>query len=678
MRYLYIIALFFLSSVVLAQSDSTKLLDEVTVTGIQMSSAKATSLHLEAYSLKKLEVHSPYNLSDALSKVPGISQMSTGNSISKPVIRGLYGNRILILFSGLRFDNQQFQDEHGLGLSQIGIDRIEVIKGPASSLYGTDAIGGIINIIEESGDGKIGNMLDASTRLYSNSRGTLTDIGFRNTNRKGTWYRIRAGIERHADYASGRNVRVLNSRNKGYYFKAGYGFSRNNWKMENAYNFSYNQFGFIMNDLGQFFLPDARNTSEMSGPHHNVMLHIFSSQNTIQLKSSLLKINAGVQSNKREEDEGGGAISLNMHLLSILENAKWKKNLGKKTLLVINQQATYENNTNLGKRILIPDAHFLENNLSAFLRFYFNKMNIEVGGGYNNKQITTFKTGHLNDGNVNTPDLTMRPFSNNRSSYNGILGISYNPAQWINAKMNVSTGNRSANLAELSSNGLHEGVYRCEIGDPGLKAEQNLNTDVTLEIDRKQWFFSASGYYNQFQNYIYLSPTNENWNGFAVFRYTQKDAKIYGGELVAIVKPAKQLEIKEVFSVTEGVLKQESALDSSKYLPFIPANKSSTSIKYEHTAAGKSMSWYLSPEVDYVLAQDHPALFETSTAAYTLVNVNAGLSKNIKGNEYDCKLSVRNLLDAKYTDHLSRLKYYGLNNQGINVVFTFGIKLAHI
>ena len=118
--------------------------------------------------------------------------------------------------------------------------------------------------------------------------------------------------------------------------------------------------------------------------------------------------------------------------------------LSKKLLLVVNQQATYENNINYGKRILIPDANFLENNLSAFVRYYLNKVNVEAGVGYNSKQITTFETGSLNNGNVNTPDLSMRPFSRNMSAYNCVLGLSYNPAGWINIKANASTGNRSA------------------------------------------------------------------------------------------------------------------------------------------------------------------------------------------------------------------------------------------
>jgi iron complex outermembrane receptor protein len=654
----------YISTNALAQrSDSTKEMSEVIITGFHTSRIMATSLNIEPYPIKELEKKSPYNLSDALAKIPGVSQMTTGGSISKPVIRGLYGNRILVLLSGLRFDNQQFQDEHGLGLSQIGIEKVEVIKGPASLLYGTDAIGGVINVIEETPKQE-GEKLDVNLRLYSNTLGTLTDAGYSNY-RKNKWWRLRLGAESNADYTDGNNLRVLNSRNGGYYLKAGFGFNKKHWIQNNAYNFSYNQYGFIMDSLTKLYVHDDRFSRSMAGPHHNVMLNILSSQNTFLLKKSTLKLNAGIQSNKRAEDEGSGEISLNMHLLSALENAKWEKNLNKNLLFVLNQQFTYEHNTNLGKRILIPDANMLEGNLSAFSRYHFPKINIELGAGYNYKQIVTFKTKSLNSGDVNTPDTSIHPFNTGRASVNGMFGFSYTPNNHINVKTNISSGNRAANLAELSSNGLHEGTYRAEIGNPDLKMEQNINAASEIEIDRRYFFISASGYYNRFFNYIYLTAVNEpSWLGFAKYRYTQKDAALYGGELTCIAKPGRQIEVKETFSATEGIL------DEGGYLPFIPANKLLSSIKYEKNLTKKLKGFYLEPELEYVFPQNHPAQFETPTADYALVHLHTGITTVFYHNSIKWNLSCRNILNKAYADHLSRLKYYGYYNQGINFVLS--------
>lgn len=637
-------------------------LPEVIITGFQDSKPNATSLNIEPYSLKELSYKSPLNLSDALAKIPGIGQMTTGNAISKPVIRGMFGNRILVLLSGLRFDNQQFQDEHGLGLSQIGIDRVEVIKGPASLLYGTDAVGGVINIIEETPRIQ-GKHIDINTRLYSNTLGTLTDIGYSKLHKK-NWWRIRGGYENHADYADGNNTRVLNSRNRGYYLKAGLGFTRKNWTQNNSYNFSFNQYGFILDKLNLFFDADTRWSRSMEGPHHNVLLNVLSSQNTINLRSSVLKINGGIQSNRRMEDEGGGAISLDMHLLSLLENAKWEKHFGKRTLFVINQQFTYENNDNLGKRILIPDANFLEGNLSAFARFYLGELNIEAGAGIGYKQISTKHTGLLNQ-----QGEMIQPFSIGHPSFNGMLGLSYNPNNWLNIKANAASGFRSGNLAELSSNGLHEGTYRYELGDPNLHIEQNINADFSIEATKDKWFLSASAFYNRFFNYIYLAPSKDSIYGFQIYKYQQQNAKLYGGELIAMYKPVKELQIKESFSSTTGLL------DDGTYLPFIPAWKSVSSIRFEKGLSTRLPSFYAEPELEYVFAQNNAARFETATADYVLVNIHAGLTSNIVDRKFIWSLSCRNLLNKSYADHLSRLKYYGLNNQGINFILSLNTNL---
>jgi len=671
---LLLVAAFCMSMPVYAQQlqDTIHTLQDVVVTGIQNSGPKATSLHIESYPLKQLEVKSPFNLSDALAEIPGISELTTGNAISKPVIRGLYGNRILVLLSGLRFDNQQFQDEHGLGLSQIGIDRVEVINGPASILYGTDAIGGVINVIEETPT-QPGKTLDFTTRLYSNTLGTLTDVGYSNYAKNKTWWRIRGGIENHADYSDGNGNRVLDSRNKGYYAKAGFGFQRGNWTMNNTYDFSYNQFGFIVPDLNLFLQPDSRWSRSMQGPHHNVMLNVLSSQNTFQLKSSVLKVNVGVQSNHRMEDEGGGEISLNMHLLSALENARWEKYLNKKTLLVLNQQFTFENNTNLGKRILIPDANMLEGNGSGFLRFYLHKVNIEAGLGYNYKNIKTYLTPPLN-----TVTKDVHPFDIGRASANGMVGMSYNPNHWLNIKANIASGDRAPNLAELSSDGLHEGYYRYEIGNPKLKMEQNINGDLTVEVNNTEWFVSASGYYDRFFNYIYLAGDgNANYFGFPIYNFKQQDAKIYGSELIAQYKPEalKWYEFKETFSAIKGVL------DEGGYLPYIPAYTNKLSVMFTKDINDKYKSLYIEPEFEYVFAQDHPAQFESSTGDYGLINLYSGIVTHIGQHDLSWNFTVKNLLNKEYADHLSRLKDpvlfpQPIYNQGRNFILSLSTRLG--
>src|ERR1044072_2992429 len=127
---------------------SAQTLGDVTVTSYREEPVTQTSLLITPLLIDSLSRFANFNLATMLSGVPGVSMLSTGIGISKPVIRGLYGNRVLVLMAGLRFDNQQWQEEHGLGLSDLGLQKVELIKGPMSVLYGSEAMGGIINLIE--------------------------------------------------------------------------------------------------------------------------------------------------------------------------------------------------------------------------------------------------------------------------------------------------------------------------------------------------------------------------------------------------------------------------------------------------------------------------------------------------------------------------------------------------
>jgi iron complex outermembrane recepter protein len=636
--------------------DTTHHLPEVTISGFQENDTRFTSLNIEPYSLKKIDENTPYNLSDGLAKIPGIWQMTTGNAISKPVIRGLYGNRILILLSGNRFGNQQWQDEHGLGLSQIGIDRVEVIRGPVSLLYGSEAMGGAVNIIEEV-PRDTGLTGDAGTRLYSNTLGTLTDAGIA-WRRGTTWLRARAGAESHTDYSDGNGTRVLNSRNSGYYGKLGLGWQHGRWTQDNSYNFSYNQFGFILEGLSTFFSPDERRSRIYNGPHHNVLLNVFNSQNTFRLPHSTLQVNAGMQSNVRKEDEGGGQISLDIRLLSALQSARWQKSLSPKTTAVISQQLTAEWNRNYGPRILVPDANTLETNLGAYISTRPGRWVVELGAGANNKNITTFRTKALN-----SPGEAVQPFSRNRTTATGMLGVAYNASEWLLVKANSATGLRAPNLAELSSNGLHEGFYRYEIGDPNLKTEQNLNTDFTVEANRRWIFSSLSAYYNTFSNYVYLAPTTESYFSFPVYRYRQQNATLAGGEAVLTLSPPKARQ----WSLTGTYARVRGALASGQPMPFIPAAKLTGSLRWEKNLQGRISNIFIAPEYSYSLPQREPAQFETPTPDYYLVNCNAGLTLAAPAGRWVFGISGTNLTNVAYYDHLSRLKFYNLLNTGRNI-----------
>jgi iron complex outermembrane receptor protein len=662
MKYLHaapaLVCLSLLATTLSAQAvDSTRRIPEVLVTGIRETNKLQTSLNISALSKAGIAESGAHNLCEALTRLPGVSALSTGVAITKPVIRGLYGNRVLVLLSSLKFDNQQWQDEHGMGLSDVGIERVELIKGPASILYGSEAVGGVVNVLSERPAHK-GRQADASLRFSSNTLGLNADAGFGNATDKG-WWNVRLGAENHADYSDGGGARVLNSRFSGYYWKAAV--TRKNARSQsiNRYNGSFNNFGFVLEDLADFFDADSRWSRSMVGPHHTVLLNVLSSENTFYRTRSTWKVNAGLQSNLRLEDEGGGAISLNMHLVSLPYNVQWLHPVSERTELILSNIGSFENNTNFGSRIIVPDANMLEEGLSFFCKHHAGRFILEAGAGVNDKFIQAFETR-----GVNTPDKENRPFVRNRLAANGLAGITWNPNERWNLKINGSTGFRAPNLAELASDGLHEGIFQYEIGKPDLRNEQNLNTEAEINYSGAWLQVGTAFFHNQFYDYVYLAPTGRDTFGFPVYRYRQANARLYGGEASLALMPGglSGWSLTEEFSTVKGLLSVGGRL------PYIPAAKWTSRLRYERNFGKKVQKAYLTIGSQYIFKQNHPAVHETTTPAYFLLD--AGLGANIvRGKQVvDIRITGSNLLDRKYADHLSRFKNYGLYNIGRNVM----------
>lgn len=641
-------------------------LGEVVLSAYKVDSTRLTSFHIESLRQEEMEIRNPYNLTDAISVLPGVNQFSSGIGISKPVIRGLYGNRILVLFSGLRFDNQQWQDEHGLGLNTMGISGVELIKGPMSLLYGTEAIGGVINILEEQAPPKGSTITEISTQLHSNTGGGDVQFG-KLANFGKHWYRIRAGITAHSDYTDGNGNRVLNSRFNGTNLKATYGFTRKTWKSDNHYYFGYNRFGFVFNDKSSLMDVDNRWSRALAGPHHIVMLNVVSSINRFQLHKSYWQLNMGFQSNLRSENEGGGELSLIMHLVSGQYAAKWNKQLNQKWFLVVANNSIVESNTNFGKRKIVPDAKTAESGLSMYLKRAQKRIVLEAGLGAGIKHITTLETK-----TVNSLEKDILPFTQLRKFSNAMIGVSCNPRKYLNLKTNIATGVRAPNLAELSANGLHEGIYTYEIGNPQLKNERNVNGDVTLTFKKSFVQISTSGFYNHFNDYIYLEPTTAEWFGFPVYRFKQYDADIYGGELALQVNPPKNKRIQFTLAYSSLV----GRLNSGLYLPYMPANKWQPELRYELKTNKRWMAFcYMNASL--VMSQNllNPQEFETPS--YQIYSAGLNVTRQTTKGDYVFNLVGKNLLNEAYYDHMSRYKNFGILDIGRNISIQLKIILKN-
>jgi iron complex outermembrane receptor protein len=264
-----------------------------------------------------------------------------------------------------------------------------------------------------------------------------------------------------------------------------------------------------------------------------------------------------------------------------------------------------------------------------------------------------------------SPTQEILPFNKFYNAFNFSAGTGFDFTKSLSLKLNASTGYRPGNLAELSSNGLHEGSLRWEIGKPDSKTERNLNLEGSLNYNHPSLRASISVYRNHFWNYIFLNPTGTEFFGFGIYRYEQTDATLEGGEANVNWNPFESpIEIASSYSMIKATKEDGS------YLPFIPANKLNTEIKFHLKSGLRFSNPVFRVGGNYVFEQNHPAEFETSTSDYFLLN--AGLTSDWK--KMNLSLACNNLLNKTYYDHLSRFKYYGIANMGRNVVLAINYK----
>jgi iron complex outermembrane receptor protein len=405
----------------------------------------------------------------------------------------------------------------------------------------------------------------------------------------------------------------------------------------------------------------SRFSRDFSGPHHTVVFNIFTSENTIFKGNSKIKINLGVHINNRQEQEGGNKISLNMLLNTYNANLQWAHYVGKHASWNAGVQTMYQTNTNLGSRQIVPDANLFESGLFGYWKETLDKLVLEGGIRYDVKNVHTFETGI-----INTTGSEVQPFDKWFGTLNGAAGASYNPSEHWNLKLNFSSGYRAPNLAELSSNGVHEGTYRYEIGDPNMKVEQNINAEIFAGYDQQQISATVAVYNNHFFNYIYLAPTDAEYFGFQIYRYLQENATLRGGEATLDIRPdaIEWLDFMTSYSLVRG------KTDEGEYLPFIPADKIRGELKFELLESSEKMKQtFIKTGIDYVFAQNDPGQFETSTPSYYLLDVVVGSNLHFKKQEIDISIGCNNLLNETYYDHLSRFKYFGIYNMGRNIYF---------
>ena len=636
------------------------------------------------------------NIVDVIAKQPGISQVTTGGAISKPVIRGLGYNRVVVLNNNIRQEGQQWGDEHGIEIDEYSVDRVEIVKGPGSLMYGSDAMAGVIHFLAPKPvtDGKIIGSLMANYQTNNNLMGysAMNAGNINNIN----WL-ARVSTKTAGNYSNSYDGKVYNSGFEELNFNGSLGINKK-WGYAQLHFSRFAQsLGLVEGErdaLGNFIKPVAINDttieeqtvtdSDLSGykigiPRQDIGHLKISSTSKFFLDQSILSLNLAFQQNSRKEfanplDEQSEELffllnTFNYDVKYLLpEKGEWQTSIG------INGMQQSSNNK--GEEFLIPEYNLFDAGLFALTQKSFEKLLVSGGFRFDMRNINSLPL-YLNakDEPTSASDTgaiaKFKAFNTTFSNYSASLGASYRLTEKLTTKLNVSRGFRSPNMAELGSNGLHEGTFRYELGNTQLKPETSLQIDVGLLYNSEHVSFELAVFNNTVQNYIFLQKLNSVFGGDSIvdpsdlvptFQFIQGNANLYGGEFVIDIHPhpLDWLHFENSFSFVRG--EQSNQPDSAKYLPFMPAPRIQSELRAKLKKTGSHLrSAYIKVDVSYTFQQSEVlSAFgtETRTAAYTLLN--AGLGADIvskKGNMvFSLSFAASNLLDVAYQSHLSRLK----------------------
>ena len=626
-------------------------LDEVIVSTAFNKIQSQNVMKVEHQSVKEMRKNGNVTLMDGLTETPGVNQISTGTSIGKPVIRGLSASRVLVYAQGIRLENQQFGEEHGLGLSTSGIESIEIIKGPASLLYGSDAIGGVVYFNPEKYAQYGKSEANFLQQFSSNTQGTNTSFGYKST--PGNWkFLIRGNYNSQADYKVPTGDRIINTRSIEKDLKYGIGYSNSNFSTDFRYNYNNLNLGLPEEDI------------ENSGfrnplfPKQDIDNHILSLNQKVYFKNSKLEADLGYIFNNRKELEDVEETALHMKLKTANYNVKYFLPKSNNIETIIGIQGMHQTNLNFGEERLIPDATI--NDFGAFMtsNYEWGKNAIQAGIRFDKRSISTSEFGIVGD------EGYFEALDKQFESFNFALGYKSKLTEKITARFNLASGFRAPNLSELTSNGVHEGSNRYEIGNSNLENEQNFQADLNLEYNSEHFEIFVNGFYNHVNNYIYIEPTSATIDGNDVYNYVQNNAYLFGGEAGIHFHPHPLDWLHFTSSFENVTAKQENG----DYLPLIPANQWKNNLKTNFNISNWFQKNYISAQINHTFNQNNTSDFESQSKDYTLVNIGFGGEINFGKRKVDVYFNANNLFDKNYIAHLSRLKNDGIPNIGRNIV----------
>ncbi len=663
-------------------------LDEIVVTGLTgTTSIHKTSTPMAVVSQQTLHHSSYTNLIDALAHQPGLSQVTTGSGISKPVIRGLGYNRIVVIHDGIKQEGQQWGDEHGIEIDAQSITSVEILKGPASLMYGSDALAGVLIFH------------GAHTLPDKSVEAILT-----------TDYQTNNGLLNYSLDASGRQGQMVwdfrysdkwahayKNRYDGYVPNSGFRerAASGMLGLNGAAGYSHLKLGLYHivpgivegerdEETGELETgDDGAKSYRLDCPFQKVYHYRAVLDNSLDIAGGALKLLVGYQQNRRQEfEESPDDYELYLMLHTLNYDARWLSRSMRGVKVAVGVNGMYQTSLNKGEEFLIPDYNLVDCGVYATASKQWRRVTVSGGLRYDHRSLHS-KALEEDD------ETRFSDFSRHFSGVTGSAGLAYNPSRSLILRANLSRGFRAPNISELASNGVHEGTLRYELGNQSLRPEQSWQFDAGADYAARGWTASASLIANYIDNNIFYerivdaSGNSVTLDDCPAYQFVAGDARLMGGEVMVDVTLAEGLHWENAFSYVHAVQLHQTA--DARYLPLTPAPRWNTTLHYALPTRCQGLSnlcCSLGTETNF--RQSHYYGIngtETATPSYTLLNAAVSLDITAKHRKVaNISLTANNLLDCAYQSHLSRLKYTDTNSvtgrRGVfNMGRNFGIKL---
>ena len=632
-------------------------LQEVTVTGLTGTTrANHSPAPIAVVAPRVLQAISSTNIIDAVAHQPGVAQITTGSAISKPVIRGLGFNRIVTVNDGIRQEGQQWGDEHGIEVDAQAVHSVEILKGPASLMYGSDAMAGVL-VLHEQPVMMEGQMAATVGGEYqTNSRLWDYTVDFAG-NKSGIVWNWRWSQKQASEYENKRDGKVWGSQFREHALTGMLGLNRS-WGYSHLKLSAYH----IKPGLVEGERDEATGQLLPSEAYQKIYHYKAVLDNSFMIGDGSLKAVIGYQQNRRKEFEEADELGLDFRLHTVnydvhytVTRFLWQ--------WVAGLSGMWQYSENLGTEYLIPSYHLFDIGAFASVTRNFEKWTLSGGLRFDHRRLHSYAL--MEDGEERFENFT-RYFKGLTGSIGAIWRMT---PQW-NTRLNLSCGFRAPNISELGSNGEHEGTFRYEIGNHALSPERSWQFDIGVDYSSKILSVQLSLFANQINNYIYLQRLSEMSNRY---QYMSGDARLWGGEFSADLHPIEPLHFKNTFSYVNAVQLHQPS--DSHYLPFTPAPRWTSDLRYDIIRDGRVLNnTFVSLGLECYLRQSHVHTAnhtETETPSYTLLNLSAGTDIKWHGRRVaSVFLTAANLLDRAYQSHLSRLKYAegpGICNMGRNI-----------